>query len=56
MRWDLETILKAIKYRLDKPESIPGKSHYAAYREDISTLLQIIEELQNERREQERRS
>lgn len=49
MRWDL---IRSIKYRLEHPEEIPSKSWYTVFRQDIQTLL---EEIENERREQERR-
>lgn len=49
MRWDL---VRAIKHRLEHPEEIPGKSWYTVYREDIQMLLKLIEENENERREE----
>lgn len=52
MRWEL---IQAIRYRLDHPEKVPGKSWWAVYREDIRTLLKIIEENENERREERQR-
>ena len=48
----LDTI-RAIKYRLEHPEEIPGKSWFTVYRADVQTLLQIIEENENERRKRE---
>ena len=48
MRLDL---IRAIKYRLEHPESIPGKSWFTVYREDIKTLL---EEIEYERRKRQR--
>ncbi len=47
-------LIAAIKYRLEHPNEIPGKSHFAVYRGDIETLLKIIEENENERRNQKR--
>lgn len=52
MRWDL---VHAIRGRLDRPYSIPGKDCFTVYREDIRTLLDLIEDLERERREQEDR-
>lgn len=48
-----DEVIYAIRYRLEHPESIPGKSWYTVYREDIKTLL---EEIENERREAARKS
>lgn len=35
--------INAIKYRLDFPMKIPGKSWWAVQREDIRILIKIIE-------------
>lgn len=45
-------LIRAIKYRFDHPEEIPGKSWYTVHRADIETLLKIIEENENERRKE----
>lgn len=41
--------LTGIRYRLEHPESVPGKSWWTVYREDIKSLL---EEIENERRKE----
>jgi hypothetical protein len=51
----LEDILRAIVKRYNHPEEIPTGSYWAAYREDIVTLLRIIEDLQKEIRDERRR-
>lgn len=52
MRWD---IIAAIKYRLEHPESIPGKSWWTVYRQDIQTLLQEIENEQRKAKSNQQR-
>jgi len=52
MRWDL---IQGIKYRLEHPEEIPGKSWFTVYREDVKLLLQLLEENENERRKEDNR-
>lgn len=51
MRWDL---IRAIEYRLEHPEQVPEKSWFTVFRSDIQTLLQLIEENENEQRERQR--
>ena len=44
----LERRLLAIIYRLEHPESVPSGSWWAVYRQDIETLVEFIEKLQEE--------
>lgn len=44
--------IRAIQYRLDHPEEVPGKSWYTIFRADVQRLLKIIEEIENEQREE----
>lgn len=49
MRWDL---IQAIRFRWEHPELIPEKSWWTVCRQDIETLLKIMEERENERRKE----
>jgi hypothetical protein len=45
-----EDALWAIRYRLDHSHEIPHGSLFASMRDDIVALLEIVEELEDERR------